>query len=439
MRTMLSVTLLAVLVGFLVPGCDRTTDPTANTDPGVGEMTDGSEISSVGKLPAGYDRAPSGLVTVQFAGKSLVMWPFSGSDLSGEPSDPVNLIFVGKADPLDIRAALLSLDGDRSGLPFPAVPPFTCKWQDAIGDVQTAYADKSGWVGSAIQLECGDHSTIRFHLRLFKCGQWTLGGAHFEALIPGTADHQVLSWELAEQLVLADLARSGLLDQAVPMAPTGPVNPSPFRTIPAVVYNGLPVELRMLIGGPLGDVTEDVPISTDGNAMILNLAGKAARKPGVWVQDFVLNYGQTVPKPFCSSGPTDYVYIQGPVHMFQTVRLNARGVYTSCFAADGDLTVTPVNPFTGEQGTTLAAVVRQRQGATVSGSFQSAWMAVYQKLGTMSDPEGGLLVKLLRVSSGCGDAAYANTWCGAGYAPAAGSEEEIVTNVEQDMNASVAR
>ena len=58
--------------------------------------------------------------------------------------------------------------------------------------------------------ECGTYGPIRFHLRLVKLGALTIGNAHFEVLIPGTTDHQVLSWELAEQLVTYDLARTGL-------------------------------------------------------------------------------------------------------------------------------------------------------------------------------------------------------------------------------------
>ena len=41
------------------------------------------------------------------------------------------------------------------------------------------------------------------------------GAAHFEVLIPGTTDHQVLSWIVARDLVVGDLMRSGLLLEAV--------------------------------------------------------------------------------------------------------------------------------------------------------------------------------------------------------------------------------
>jgi hypothetical protein len=49
---------------------------------------------------------------------SLDFWPYTGTgpDMATE-KDPINLIFLGNAHPLDIRAALMSLDGQRS-LPF---------------------------------------------------------------------------------------------------------------------------------------------------------------------------------------------------------------------------------------------------------------------------------------------------------------------------------
>src|SRR5690606_11332242 len=113
---------------------------------------------------------------------------------------------------------------------------------------------------------------LRFHLRLYRQGDVTLGAVHFELLIPGTTEHQVLSWELAEQLVTVDLARSGLL--GAPPSQTGAINAAPtFRTIPAPIYNGVPVSLRAAIGGPLANVPDPVGISTNGSATVLTLTG----------------------------------------------------------------------------------------------------------------------------------------------------------------------
>ena len=164
----------------------------------------------------------------------------------------------------------------------------------------------------------------RFHLRLFRLGNWTVGNAHFEILIPNTSDHQVLSWEFAEQFVMTDMIRCGLLDEGLPMAPTQAINPSPFHAIPAVIYNGLPVELRAAIGGPLDNVTADVPIATDGQATIFNLAASLPWQPGVVVENTISVYDQVMPKPFCSSGPGDYVHVGGPVSLNQIKYLSLR-------------------------------------------------------------------------------------------------------------------
>lgn len=286
-----------------------------------------------------------------------------------------------------------------TGLPI-AVPPFTLTWKDCIGDVQSGYADEFGWTGGVVQVGLGDYESPRFHMRLFKVGNWTVANAHFEILIPGTADHQVLSWELAEQLVIADIMRTGLLDPVTPVIPAGTINDAPFRTIPAVIYNGLPVELRQLIGGPMGDVTDDVGIMTDGQALILNLASKTP-----WVYDrqdldFVIHYTQTIPKPFCSSGPYDYVHVTGPVNMKQISIITATGNYRFGFVATGSLEVVPINPMTGEpMGEPLSAHILEHHAGHLNSNGFSNSSLTYQKL-LPSDADGaGRLFKQLRVSS----------------------------------------
>lgn len=298
-------------------------------------------------LKAASPPAPSPLVTVNFGPGSKEFWPFLGTDFSGTPQDPINLIFVGKADPRAIRAALLALDGDRTSVGLPNVPPFNFTWSDnPSGDVETAYGTDIGWTGGPIQLACGPYGPIRFHLRLFDIGGWTVANAHFEVQIPGLSDHQVLSWELAERLVVADFIRSGLLDPDVPMMPTGQINPAPFREIPAQIYNLLPEDLKALIGGPPGQVSDPVPIPTDGHATILNLAQSAEGEPMVARRTFTIEFNQVIPKPFCSSGPFDYLYINGPVVFSQQVVMTPSGNYISQFQARGHLNLTPVDPTT---------------------------------------------------------------------------------------------
>ena len=393
------VIVVAALMTLLYVGCEHAVEPVENIE-NTGTYDEELRALEAAVWAAPNDVPPSPLVMVNVGDDVLQFWPFTGTNFSGEPQDPVNLIFFGEADPRDIRAALLSLDGDRSAFGLPPVPPFNAIWDDAIGDVQTGYGEPDGWTGGCVQVACGDYEEVRFHMRLFKIGSWTVANAHFEVLIPGTTDHQVLSWELAEQFLVVDFLRSGLLDPNVPLIPTDQINPSPFGTIPAVIYNGLPVEIRQLIEGPLEDVNQDVPIKTNGHAVILNLADKAARQAEVRNQDLVINYDQVVPKPFCSSGPTDYVYVQGPVYLTQTTRLTPKGTFQMGFHARGELAVTPVNPLTGEPvGETLTALVLERHASTMTDQTSSASSMQFQKLLPYSAPGAGWLFTRLRVNS----------------------------------------
>jgi hypothetical protein len=304
---------------------------------------------------------PGLLAPIAVAGGSLAIWPYTGTDFSGTPQDPINLVFTGRSDPRAIRAALMALDGNRTAFGLPPIPPFNCTWTDAIGDLQTGYNANAGWVGSAIQLACGSYGPIRFHVRLFEAGTTTLGNAHFEVLIPGTTDHQVLNWELAEQLVKVDFLRSGLLNPANPIGSTGSINDAPFREIPEQIYNGLPADLKSLIGGPGGNVGAPVPIGTDGRATVFNIGSQPVPSPVGSDQSFVIIFGQVIPRPFCASGP-EFLLVEGPVSLRKTVQINAAGDLTSEFDASGHLRLTPVNPQTGTPlGPSYEAEVKDHQ------------------------------------------------------------------------------
>jgi hypothetical protein len=397
---------------MVLVGCDKSVEPNPDLTAAGDLQPDLIGLQSA-CWPGHHVPVPSPLVTVPFGGKSLEFWPYTASDYSGNPKDPINLIFIGKADPRDIRAALLMLDGDRSALGMPPMPPFNSVWEDDIeGDIQATYASNCRWTSGAIQLVCGDYSQIRFHLRLFKAGDWTLGGVHFEVLIPGTTTHQVLSWELAEQFVLGDIMRTGLLDPNVPMIPTDQINEAPYSAIPAVVYNGLPVELRGLIGGPLGDVTEDVPIASDGHSMVLNLASRVTAQPTITNKQFVVQFGQVVPKPFCSSGPYDYVYVSGPITLTEKIEFSAGGNYQAAFQAEGELTVTPVNPMTGEPiADPFTAHVWETHNSEYCRGVASGASLRYQALMPFTVPGSGWFFERFRVSSNGGNGYQLITRC----------------------------
>src|SRR5688572_25000355 len=80
--------------------------------------------------------APEALVVLDLAGGTEAVWPYTSADLTDTPKDPLNVVFTGAADPRQVRAALLALDGDRTGFGMPDAFPFNCTWADAIGRQQ---------------------------------------------------------------------------------------------------------------------------------------------------------------------------------------------------------------------------------------------------------------------------------------------------------------
>ena len=227
----------AALVALALAGCSETQNvpPTSPVKP---------TAAHAAKTAA----APSPIVELAIPGNTLHLYPFVGSTFGAVQieADPINIFFTGNAKPLGLRAALLALDGDRTSFGLPDQFPFNCTWSDASGDLQGAYVEPLGWIGNAIQLQCGDYVPMRFHLRLFDAGTVTIGGTHMDLNVPGTEQHDPISWEVPRQIVMIDLIRSGYL-AAAPVF-TEPFTPTPtFRTIPAFLYNGIPSALRAVI------------------------------------------------------------------------------------------------------------------------------------------------------------------------------------------------
>jgi hypothetical protein len=371
------VGLLAFLTLAVAIGCTDDRDPVA------------AETPQADVNRSAYP-APAGLVT----GDGVEFLPYTLNHYEAENQDPINLIFAGNASPLTIRAALMSLNGDRTGLAAlnPALAPlatFDCTWKDALGgDEQVTYANDK-WAGSVIQLACGDYQPYRFHMRLFQAGDHTVANAHFEILIPGTADHQVLSWELAETLVFADFLRGGL--GAVTGVASG-INPSPtFRTIIPEIFNGLPGDLKYIVtGNPSYVADAPVGIPNDGNATIVQVTTSVTPQPGASEQHITLPYDIVAPKPICNPNGDKYINITGSVDLWQTDVLTRTGEYRMDFRASGRLTVTPVNPLTGEViGASQTAIVRQVQSATLWRRVASTSRSFIQTLLPVGSAEGG--------------------------------------------------
>lgn len=352
---------------------------------------------------------PSPLVTVDAAGGSLEFWPYTGADLHGSPKDPMNLLFPG-VDVRSVRAALMLLDGDRTA--FGPLAGFNCTWKDAMGAHQTAYGGGAGWEGSAVQLECGDYGPVRFHVRLFQLGEWTVGGAHFEVQIPGTNEHEVLSWEVAESLVAADVVRAGVLAQAPSL--TQAITDAPtYRAINPLVYNGLPTALKGLTGGPLGSVSEPVPLGNDGRASVLAFAGPVEGQRAVSRREFVLEFDQVIPKPFCVQGPGEYLAVRGPIHFSQQVVVAGNGNLRSKFQARGRLSLTPVNPFTGQPvGAPMEAQVLEQHRSVLTDEVALTSSLQLQMILPLNHAGGGRLMATLEVGPGSSDHGRIALSCG---------------------------
>ncbi|UCH84490.1 MAG: hypothetical protein JSW50_02015 [Candidatus Latescibacterota bacterium] len=342
----LSAFALSILTTFFfVTGCSRD-EPNSTAPPTLPEMT--GFLTSQSQMHG--DDPPSGLVDFDWKTDKLTFWPYTGNDFTSATQDPVSLIFVGRVDPVAIRSALMSLDGDRTAFDMPDVYPFNAKWTDAIGNVQTGYAEDSGWTGAVVQLALGAYEPMRFHLRLIDCGTpygsngcWTLGAAHFEITIPGTADHQVLAWELAEQIVVADFVRSGLLDPGTPPFQTDVINEFPsYHDIPEMIYNGIPDEIKIMCGLEPGPASSPVPIPTDGKATVLYVTGSVPTVTGTRTETLVMAYDQMIPKPFCA-GPLDFVYLEGGIDIEKTVRVDVKGRYQYASSISGKLKVVPMD------------------------------------------------------------------------------------------------
>lgn len=369
MRQFLIPKLSLLLISTAV-ACSETTPLTSPSQPQPGLQPD----------PV---MAPA-IVPVTTGSSTVNLWPYTGTNLSGTPQDPMNVIFVGAGDPRNVRDALLSLDNNRAVAPFNqsqtgmllAGVAQGCTWSDAIGSQQTTYTDQSGWTGSVIQLECGSYVPFRFHVRLFKAGDWTVANAHVEVQIPGTEQHEVIGWEAAEAFLSMELARGGLL--AAAPGTTDPINEiGTFGAIRFQIYNGLPAPLRLLAGGPLGNVTSDVPIPSNGRATVLTLVD--APDAGSTSESFTLQFGQIIPKPFCATAG-ELVRVDGPVMLQQEVVVSASGELITRTNIEGELQVRAFDPTTGTLGDVTRAQVRDHYTTHLGNRVNTVLSTRHQRL-----------------------------------------------------------
>jgi hypothetical protein len=305
---------------------------------------------------AGHPQPPAEIKDVSVGGESISLWPYTTSDYAS-PSDPINLVFPN-ADPRAIRQALMALDGTRP--PFATLPAHDCTWTDAMGYEQAAFVEPAGYVAGAVQLACvvkreaplGD--PFRFHIRLFRSGPHTVGNAHYEIMVPGTAEHEVLSWDLARDFAAYDMGRTGkLLAPPAPLANVIP--PGSFRFVRRAVYDGLKPFAGPLLDFLLGPnpAPGDVPIPTTGMSFgfvtDLELREECMRNS----LSTRVQYKIVAPKPFCATGPLDFVMLEGPLDFALTVETGHRGDYERSYQVGGMLTATPMRPVPTPTGVTF--------------------------------------------------------------------------------------
>ena len=354
--------------------------------------TDRGSVAGPGAPSAAFVATPD-YTSVVVGGETYEFWPWTTHFLNtAAPDDPVNLLLVGEGDPRAVRAALMSLEPS---------PILGCTWSDAIGDEQASAAEPVGWTGSAIQLACGAFGPLpRLHLRLFDIGDAVLVGAHYEVQIPGTGEHQVLSYGLAEDLVLNDLLLTGLVDPAG-LTLTPQITTLTHKVIPMEVFNLLPADLRVLVTGSPADATADVPIPNgDGKVVVVPIAHYAGAATGSY-QEFTLEYGQGIPKPFCQA-PDDWVYVVGPVRLAMTVTIAADGMLERHFRAQGSLSVTPIDVTQdppAPTGPSYWANVTQDQQAWATGTAHWVQSRLHQSMVPSGGADRGQIVEHLRVGT----------------------------------------
>ncbi len=372
-----------VLLAALLPAaCSDQPEPVA-----LAQQAPRADVARFAPTPLGP--------TITVGGTDLTIYPYTADSLPATPVDPINLVFVGPyADPRAIRAELLGLGGDRSAFGLPGPNPylpgvFECHWADGIGGGnQISYVDGMGWMGSVIQLTCGPYNVFRFHIRLFPFGNVTLAGAHFEMNIPGTADHEPLSWELARAVVATDLVASG---RAVPLGNvTTGSQPGTFRSVRPEIYNAV---------GPMGDMLRGMlaqlgnsgpNILNSGQATVLQLNEPPAVTPGSNTVTLPLTYNVTMPQPFCKDG--EFLEVKGPVELSQTTTVTASGDYSAIFEARALVDVKPL-VFGGE---TFQARIHQVEASSFSDQVAQVTTRLSQR---MIPPAAGrgFQVKWLRV------------------------------------------
>jgi hypothetical protein len=367
---------------------------------------------------------PTDLTTID-VGTELTLGPFITDNFlpgAAGAKDPVNLVFLD-TDPRAIRQQLMQLHGgDRPGWSFLPSGASGCRWIDAMGYEQAAYLEPEGWVGDAVQLACATAVSplgreYRFHVRLFRSGPHTIGGAHFEINVPGTAEHEVLSWDMAREFVRDEMVQLGVDPATIGTVPLYPPTSLPalpgtyFRTVRGPV-NAYVWQTQFVLGGnaalmarlglapPPGSTPPQsmpsVPIPATGLASVFSPAFTYVPvRSDVTLTDSRMYSVSATPKPFCHG---ELIQITGgPLTFTLRVQTNRSGKYQRTYTVSGNLRVKAL-----PDGPTQDAVISESHRGMLTDHHGQVTEEVSQVL----LPGDGALGQSLYVAFGAGQTDY---------------------------------
>jgi hypothetical protein len=106
-----------------------------------------------------------------------------------------------------------------------------------------------------------------------------------------------------------------------------------------------------------------VGILTDGQAAIVNMTGSPEAEAGSFKRTQTVQFNQVIPKPFCIDLAFPAVQVTGPIEFREHWVLTPSNNYIANFRARGTLNLTPLDPATGETGSTYRARVDEKHRA----------------------------------------------------------------------------
>ena len=261
----------------------------------------------------------------------------SGPDLT-DPSDPINLVFPAPTDVLALRHALLT--GGSVSPTEAGIDVGTTDWSDAVGEVQAVFSPNLGTAISTVQLQLGGFRGRRCHLRLFAFPDFTLGAAHFEALPPGSFEHQVLSWSAGEAVVLAALSRAGVVGRVE----RSQMDPASMPRPLSEEYARDPRHADVWkVGGAPRESLGGMFVPGDDRVAVVHLTDLPAAPPETLMSTFELPLDSRLAVPL-GPGPPERRHSRGTMHVEHRVRVSdGRMAVRTCATGTLEVAMTPVD------------------------------------------------------------------------------------------------